>query len=58
MQMADISGRMCYAENQTLKRGESTTVIDISKLSLSSGIYFLKVYADTRKMQAVKLFIK
>jgi len=58
LQIADASGRTYDLKNFTLNKGEFTTDIDISKLSLSTGIYFLKISSDTGKTQVVKLFIK
>lgn len=57
LQLVDISGRIYNTESHTLKNGEFTIEMDISKLSLKAGIYFLKI-ADERKMRAVKLFIQ
>jgi hypothetical protein len=58
MQIVDVAGRIYTIENHTLKKDEFTAEVDISKFSLNRGVYFLKIYSDNGKMQAVKLVVQ
>ena len=47
-----------YNIGKTRLKGEGSTMeIDISKLSLKAGIYFLKVTSQERKKEVVKLIV-
>lgn len=56
LQIVDPMGRTYNLDN--IKLGEASTIeIDISKLSLRKGVYFLRIYSDTRQTEIVKLMI-
>jgi hypothetical protein len=56
LQIVDPIGRTYNLDNTKLSEA-STIEIDISKLSLRKGVYFLRIYLDTRQTEIVKLMV-
>jgi N-acetylneuraminic acid mutarotase len=57
VEIADQSGRVFNVGKTKLQPGGSTIYADISRFSLRSGIYFLKVHSST-KNEEIKLIIQ
>ncbi|MEO6220852.1 MAG: Ig-like domain-containing protein [Ginsengibacter sp.] len=55
IQIADISGRIYEIGNAILKPGGSNMEINISKLLLKKGVYFLRIHSSEGKTLVVKL---
>jgi hypothetical protein len=59
LQLIDAAGRTYEIGTIRLQRGRSNiTEVDISKLSLKAGFYYLKIVSDTRPIDVIKLIIK
>ncbi len=59
LQIADAAGRTYEIGRIKLQRGRSnTTEVDISKLSLKPGVYYLKMLYETRASDVIKLIVK
>ncbi|MEO6289496.1 MAG: Ig-like domain-containing protein, partial [Ginsengibacter sp.] len=55
LKIADISGRIYNLGNVILKTGGSNMVIDVSKLLLKKGVYFLRIISQDGKRTVVGL---
>ena len=55
--IVDQTGKTYYLGKRRVQRGASNIDIDISKLSLRSGVYFLKINSET-KNEELKLIIQ
>jgi hypothetical protein len=57
IQITDLIGTTYNISETTLKGEGSVVGIDISKLSLKAGIYFLKVTSDNKRTDLIKLVV-
>lgn len=57
IEIADQSGRVYNVGKTKVLTGGSTAEVDISKFSLRSGVYFLKIHSST-KNEEIKLIIQ
>jgi hypothetical protein len=55
IQIVDVVGRVYKGDNFTLPPGGSTVDMDISKLDLKAGVYFLKINSATSQTALIKL---
>ena len=58
MQMIDLVGRIYELGTAILQRGGSDVTLDISKMSLKPGLYFLRSYRDNKPTDVLKLLIQ
>ena len=58
LQLIDIVGRLYELGTSILPHGGSTIDVDISKLSLRSGLYFVRINSDTKSTDVLKLLIQ
>jgi len=58
LQMIDPVGKMYELGKFKLKPEIGNTKIDISKLSLKPGIYFLRISSDTGQAETIKLTLQ
>jgi len=57
-QIVDMIGRKYDIGKTKLKPGGSNMQIDISKLNLKAGVYFLQIHSDSGKTEVYKLIIE
>ncbi len=57
LQIADQTGRIYNIGNRIIQAGGSSINVDVSNLSLRSGIYFLRIISNTRS-EEIKLLIQ
>ncbi len=57
LQIIDPLGKVYEIGKRKLKAGGSDILVDISRFSFKSGIYFLKIQSDT-KMEVIKLLVQ
>ena len=55
LQLIDIVGRLYELGTSILPHGGSTIDVDISKLSLKPGLYFVRINSDTKSTDILKL---
>lgn len=57
LQIADVTGRIYNLGQVKLQPGGSIMQVDISALSLTSGVYYLKIISETRPVEVIKLIV-
>lgn len=58
LQLADVPGRTYELGRSRLKAGGSNVAVDVKKLNLKPGVYFLKILSNERKPEIIKLLIE
>jgi len=58
LQIIDPIGKIYDLGKSKLRAEVYTMKIDISKLSLKPGIYFLRIYSDAKETETTKLIIQ
>ena len=58
LQIVDPVGRIYELGKSQLKPGMYNMEIDISKLLLKAGIYFLRIHSDTKQTEIIKLIVE
>ncbi len=58
MQMIDVEGRIYELGNAVLQSGGTDLKIDISKMSMKPGLYFLRIISDSKPTDVLKLIIQ
>jgi hypothetical protein len=58
LQLSDIRGRMFELGRFNLRLGGSAMEVDISKLALRPGVYFLRMNFNERKTEVMKLIVR
>jgi hypothetical protein len=58
LQLVDIVGRLYELGTSILPHGGSTIDVNISKLSLKPGLYFVRINSETKSTDVLKLLIQ
>jgi hypothetical protein len=58
LQLVDMSGRIFDIKRTSFKTVGSTIEVDISKLYLKAGVYFLKINSNEQKTEVIKLLVQ